>query len=137
MSYLHSDSIIHKFVKSIKYYTTQTSKFICFLKQHCLTSWRLDFFFFELWCLYCIMMNIHLFSQEYKSLEIYAVTIKISMTEYHHLWHLINRQTKWWFILMTRNGFGRWRDAREYGTVASGPGECYRVKDILKLESTC
>ena len=40
-------------------------------------------------------------------------------------------------LLMTRNGFGRWRDAREYGTVASGPGECYRVKDILKLESSC
>ena len=44
----------------------------------------------------------------------------------------VNRHLK-----MTRNGFGRWRDAREYGTVASGPGECYRVKDILKLESSC
>ena len=39
-------------------------------------------FFFELWCLCCIDGPIH--SQEYKSFEIYEVTIKISMTEYHH-----------------------------------------------------
>ena len=57
-----------------------------------LTLWRLNFFFFYFdvcvvwWCSGGLIM-----SQEYKRFEIiYAVTIKISMTEYHHC---INRLT--------------------------------------------
>ena len=39
-------------------------------------------FFLKLWCLCCIMMSDGpINSQEYKSFEIYEVTIKISMTE--------------------------------------------------------
>ena len=42
-------------------------------------------FFFLLWCLCCLWCSDGpINSQEYKSFEIYAVSIKISMTEYHH-----------------------------------------------------
>ena len=66
-----------------------------------LTLWRLNLKYF--WTLMSMFYNDvqmddgSVNSQEYKSFEIYAVTIKISMTEYHQ--STFNKPSDWWFIL--------------------------------------
>ena len=55
--------------------------------------WKVNLKIVERWCMSLlndVQMDVSINSQEYKSFEIDAVIIKISMTEYHHL---INRQT--------------------------------------------
>ena len=71
--------------------------------KHCLTLWRIDFFFMNfgvcgLW--WCSDGSIN--NHEYKSFEINAVSIMISITKYRH-W--TNRQTYGlWFLTQQSMG---------------------------------